>query len=609
MNKKEFKQFVDTLTPQSGVYRMYDKEGKIIYIGKAKSLRNRVSSYISKTQDSAKTRAMVKNIASIEVAVTDTEADALLLESNLIKEFRPRYNVVFRDDKSYPYLYLSTDQEFPRLNFYRGSRKGKGKYYGPYPSAGASRRTLNLVQKLFKLRQCDDSFFRNRSRPCLQYQIKRCSAPCVGFINRDEYEQDIKLAKFFLDGKNDQVIQALNQPMMQASVKLDYEKAARYRDQIAILRQFQESQHIISDQGEADIIACSRQSGQACIQVFVIRGGRNLGNKSYFHKILMEETAEEIIEIFIKQQYLGNESKLEIPVNIYVSHKPKDIKLLQRTLSEKFKKKIHLRVQVRGEKSKLIKMAMDNAMLALKQRLAQNLKYQQQLEYLREFLDRDEPINRIECFDISHLGGDDTVGSCIVYSSQGPVKSDYRRFNVEGITASDDYEAMEQLLNRHYTRKRTDEGILPDLILVDGGKGQVTKVKRVLKELQFDEAISLLGIAKGPSRKAGLETLVLSDGKKVTRLQEDSVMLHLLQEIRDEAHRFAITGQRQKRKKKINKSPLENIEGIGNKRRQNLILHFGGMQGIKSAGLDELSRVPGISKYLAKKIYDTLHNL
>lgn len=608
MDNAQLKSYVKSLSGHPGVYRMLDGDNAVIYVGKAKNLRNRVGSYLSRSHESAKTRALVKNIANIEVTITDTEADALLLESNLIKEYKPRYNVVFRDDKSYPYLYMSTDKDFPRLSFYRGARKGKGRYYGPYPSAGACRRTLNLVQKLFRLRQCDESFFKNRQRPCLQYQIKRCSAPCVDYISREEYRRDIELAMLFLDGKNEQVIKSLETPMFQASEKLDYERAAQYRNQIAMLRQFQESQHIVAKDGDADFIACKTQFNQACVQVFVIRGGRNLGNKVYFQTIRLQESPGEVIESFIKQYYLGSKLTRDIPGKIYVSSLPEDTDLLSDVLSRKLNRKVNIHSRGRGEKARLINLAMENADMALRQRRQHNLKYEERMEQLAEVLEREEGISRIECFDISHLGGSDTVGACVVYGHEGPVKSDYRRFNIEGITKADDYQAMAQVIDRHYTRIRKNEDKLPDLILLDGGKGQVSTVKSHLREMQLDETISLLGIAKGPGRKPGLESLILSDGKSIIRLQPDSAVLHLLQEIRDDAHRFAITGQRRRRKKNLNKSPLEEIEGIGSKRRHNLILHFGGIQGVKRAGPDELARVPGISRQLAQKIYDTLHN-
>jgi excinuclease ABC subunit C len=608
MDNNHLKNYVKTLSRHPGVYRMLDKDSTVIYVGKAKNLKNRVSSYLTRSHDSAKTRALVNNISSIEVTITDTEADALLLESNLIKEHKPRYNVVFRDDKSYPYLYMSIEQDYPRLSFYRGSRKGKGRYYGPYPSAGACRRTLNLVQKLFKLRQCDDNFFKNRQRPCLQYQIKRCSAPCVDYISKEEYGRDNDLAMLFLEGKNEKVIKSLEKPMLQASENLEYEKAAQYRNQITMLRQFQESQHIIAKDGDADFIACKILHNQACLQVFIIRGGHNLGNKVYFQTIRLQETPNELIESFMKQYYLGGRLSQDIPVKIYVSDLPDDARLLSDILSKKFAKNIYIHNRPRGDKARLMKLARENAEIALRQRRQQNLKYEERMQQLAELLKREEGISRIECFDISHLGGNDTVGSCVVYGHEGAIKSDFRRFNIEGITAADDYQAMAQVIDRHYTRIRKNEGKLPDLILLDGGKGQVSTVKSLLREMQLDEAISLLGIAKGPARKAGMESLVLSDGKSVIRLRPDSAVLHLLQEIRDDAHRFAITGQRKRRTKNLNKSLLDEIQGVGSKRRHKLILHFGGIQGVKHAGPDELARVPGISRQLAQKIYDTLHN-
>jgi len=607
MPETDLKVFVSTLTSRPGVYRMYDAEGQIIYIGKAKNLKNRVGSYFRDAGASPKTQAMVSHITSIEVTVTETESDALLLESNLIKEHRPRYNVVFRDDKSYPSLSLDNKHTFPRLSFYRGKHKAGRRYFGPYPNAGIARRTLNLVQKLFRLRQCDDTFFRNRQRPCLQYQIKRCSAPCVGFISPEDYASDIALACLFLEGKNDQVLEAFSRPMQQAADRLEFEKAAHYRDQIATLRQYQSGQHIISDTGEADIIACAIAADQACLQVFYIRGGRNLGNKSYFPRMKLGEGAEELIDTFIKQHYLGNPDE-SIPATIYVSHTPADTGVLEEALAKDLGRKVNIVDKSRGEKGKRVKMALQNATLTLKQRLAQNLKYQERLEQLARLLDRDEPINRIECFDISHISGELTVASCVVFGNEGAIKSDYRRFNIEGITKADDYAAMEQVITRHYSKLQRETGVMPDLVLIDGGKGQLGSALNALQELQLDETLFLLGIAKGEGRKPGLETLIMSDGKRSIRLAEDSAVLHLLQEVRDEAHRFAITGHRQRRKKQQTRSPLEDIEGIGAKRRQQLILHFGGIQGISRARPEELAKVPGINKNLAQKIYDTLHS-
>jgi len=598
--------FVRSLTSRPGVYRMLDDNDSTIYVGKAKNLKNRVKTYFTGAH-STKTSIMVSHIRRIEITVTQNETEALLLESNLIKKLKPRYNILFQDDKSYPYLYLSTEHKSPRLSFYRGARKGKGRYFGPYPSVGAARHAHNLIQRIFKIRQCDDSFFRNRSRACLQYQIKRCSAPCVGFIEDQDYAKDVKNTVMFLEGKNDQVIKALSQPMQTASDNKQYELAANYRDQIAGLRNFLASQYVTSIKGEADIIVCAIKGGMACIQVFYIRGGQNLGNKGFFQKIKMNEDEAIILATFIKQQYLADQSNRDYPDEIYVSQKPQDADLLEALLNEKGNKKIGIRDKVRGNKAKWVTMALENAGVALKQRLTQNHKYSDQLNDLREFLKLDEQIDRIECFDVSHISGELTVASCIVFGLEGPIKSDYRRFNIEGLQPGDDYAAMNQVISRRYTRVKKEEGKIPDLILIDGGKGQVNEAQSALRELQMDN-LNLLGIAKGTSRKPGLETLVMSDGKSTQRLPASSPLLHLLQEIRDEAHRFAITGHRQRRKKKLGDSPLEHIDGIGKNRRSRLIHHFGGLQGIKRAGVEELANVPGINKNLAQKIYDTFHN-
>ena len=600
------KSFTRTLTSRPGIYRMLDKEGNVLYVGKAGNLKKRISSYFAKTPDSPKTRAMVAQIHDIQITVTRTEGEALLLESNLIKELKPRYNVFFRDDKSYPYLYLSSQNDFPRLSFYRGKHNNRGKYFGPYPSAGAARRTLNLVQKLFQIRQCDDPFFKNRTRPCLQYQIKRCSAPCVGHIDREKYMEDIARSVMFLEGKNEKVIQTLLKPMQEASKQLEFERAAHYRDQIASLRRIQESQHITVPKGEGDIIACAIREGQANVQAFYIRGGRNLGNKSWFPRHSREETAAAIIHAFITQHYLTGRNHDQIPPAIYVSHKPEDTELLEKLLSQRKHKAVRIHHRLRGEKAKWIAMALENAEIALQQRLSRTQKYGERLEVIRRLLDLDEPIERIECFDISHTGGEGTVASCIVFGGEGAVKSDYRRFNVDDITGGDDYAAMRQVIQRRYTRVKKEEGKLPDLILIDGGKGQVSSARDSLAELQLQD-IALLGIAKGVSRKPGLETLILSDSKREIRLKPSDPGLHLIQEIRDEAHRFAVTGHRQRRKKQRMTSPLEGIEGVGSKRRQQLIKYFGGIQGVERAGVEELAKVTGINKNLAQRIYDSFH--
>lgn len=608
MNKPELKEFARTLPGKPGIYQMKNSTGKVIYVGKAKNLKNRVASYFSSRQESAKTLAMIKNIESIDYVVTNSEPEALLLESNLIKEFKPRYNITFRDDKSYPYLYLTTHHKFPRLSFYRGARNMPGRYFGPYPSAGASRKTLNIVQKLFKLRQCDDSFFNNRSRPCLQYQIGRCSASCVGLINETDYAADIQLAEMFMEGKNERIMSKLTGKMSAASTNLEYEKAAKIRDQITLLRTFQESQHIISDKGEADYIACANESGFACLQLFIIRGGRNLGSKTFFPTLKFQQQPQDIITAFIKQYYLDKGGQSVAPDQIYTSHVPDDLKVITQLIQDvSGKKSIQITTRPRGDRAKILNLAKQNATLTLKQKLAKKLKYQMQFESLSELLKRDDIIQRIECFDISHHSGKHTMGSCVVFNAAGPIKSEYRKYTVNDVIPGDDYQAMDQVIKRHYSRLQKKELPLPDLVLIDGGKGQLSKSVLALKELQLEESIQLLGIAKGPKRKPGLEKLFLQTGKSAIKMEINSSVLLLLQEIRDEAHRFAISGHRNKSKRSLTQSPLDNIAGIGSKRKQRLILHFGGIQGIKSAGIDDIVKVPGISKELAERIYAGLH--
>ena len=601
------KPYLKTLTSKPGVYRMLDLDGKVIYVGKARNLKKRVASYFTRSnQQSPKTRVMVQAIANIEVTVTHTENEALILENNLIKELRPRYNVWFRDDKSYPYIYLSSDQKFPRLSYYRGARKGKGQYFGPYPSAGAAKKTMHLLQKLFQIRSCKDSFFDNRRRPCLQYQIKRCTAPCVDLISAEEYQQDVKHAVMFLEGKNEEVIKALLEPMQQAADTLDYERAAQYRDQISNLRKVQEHQYISTNGGDFDIIACCSANGMSCVQLIFIRGGLNLGSKYWFPKHTHEASEADIISAFIPQFYLDKQVTRSIPQEILLSHATEDIQLLEEVLSEQTGKKIAIKYRLRGDRAKWVKMALENAEMNLHQQLATSASQQQRYEELKRVLNIDDPLERIECFDISHTQGEATVASCVVFGTEGAISSDYRRFNIEDITPGDDYAAMEQVLMRRYTRVKKEDGKLPDLILIDGGKGQIGAARKVMEELQLNDII-LAGVAKGPSRKPGLETLILEKEHKAITLPGNSAALHLIQTIRDEAHRFAITGHRQRRKNARNKSSLESIEGVGNKRRQNLIRHFGGIQGIISAGVDDLAMVPGINKNLAQKIYDNFH--
>ncbi len=586
---------------------MMDEAGAVIYVGKARNLKKRVSNYFTTgIQQSLKTHSMMQQVRDIEVTVTHTENEALILENNLIKELKPLYNVWFRDDKSYPYIYLSSEHAFPRLSYYRGARHGKGQYFGPYPSAGAVKQTLNLIQKLFQIRSCEDSFFANRTRPCLQYQIKRCTAPCVELIDSHNYRADVKHAVMFLEGKNEQVIDSLLEPMQQASDALEYERAAHYRDQISNLRKVQEHQYISAQSGDVDVIACRHERDICCVQVIFIRGGLNLGSKPYFPKFPKDEGEAEIINAFLPQFYLDKHSGRKIPQEILVSQKPKEIDLLQSVLSEQAGKQVNIKYHLRGDRAKWLKMALENADIALHQRLASRESQQYRLQDLQKVLSIDDALQRIECFDVSHTHGEATVASCVVFGKDGPIKSDYRKFNITDIEHGDDYAAIRQVVQRRYTRIKKEDGKLPDLILIDGGKGQVSMAKAVLEELQLTE-IALIGIAKGPTRKPGMENLIIAQENKTMRLSPDSSALHLIQEIRDEAHRFAITGHRQRRKNIRKRSMLENIEGVGSKRRYNLIRHFGGIQGIARAGVDDLAMVRGINKSLAQKIYSTFH--
>jgi excinuclease ABC subunit C len=599
--------FLKTLTSRPGVYCMQDEEGKVIYVGKAKNLKKRVSSYFNRSQsDSPKTTVMIKQVENIEVTVTHTENEALILENNLIKSYKPRYNILFRDDKSYPYLYLSSDHDYPHFKYHRGALKGKGKFFGPYPGAGSVRSTLNLIQKLFLIRSCEDNVFANRSRPCLQYQIKRCTAPCVEFISQEDYRRDINNATLFLEGKNEAVIKGLTEPMQKASDELEFEVAARLRDQIRSLRDVQEKQHITSEGGDIDIVACVKSGNQACIQLVFIRSGLNLGNRNYYPQHINDQSESELVKAFLTQFYLNESKQQKIPAEILISHDFKDIELIQSVLTEKAGKKIKLKANVRGDRAKWLAMAKENVELTLKQKVASNKSQHKRFDALQKLLSFKEPIEHMECFDISHTQGEATVGSCVVFGPDGPVNSKYRQFNIQNITPGDDYAAMSQVIRRRYTRLVKEDARLPDLILIDGGKGQIGVAQKELYELQLTH-IPILGVAKGPSRKPGLENLILALENKTIDCDSSSPALHLIQHIRDEAHRFAITAHRQRRKKKRGRSKLEEIEGIGNKRRQTLIKHFGGLQGVAKAGVDDLAMVSGVSKSLAKKIYDTFH--
>jgi len=601
------KHFIKNVTSKPGVYHMIDAEGSVIYVGKAKNLKNRLSSYFRKNVDNPKTRVMVAQIADVQVTVTHTEGEALLLENNLIKELKPRYNILLRDDKSYPYIFLSSNDDFPRLSYHRGAKRAKGRYFGPYPSAGSVRESLNLLQKIFPVRQCDDTFYRNRTRPCLQYQIKRCTAPCVDLVSKEDYAEDVSHAVMFLDGRNEQVIDDLVQRMESASKALAFEKAGHYRDQIINLRRVQEKQYVSNEGGDLDILACEVENGIACVQLFFIRGGRNLGNKSFFPKQTAHATPSEVLAAFLPQYYLASHhAQGEIPRRILLNHSLEDGAWLAELLGEQAGYPVQLSTEVRSERRRWLDMAIENVRIALKSHLVSKANMQQRYEALQDALQLDAMPQRMECFDISHTMGEATVASCVVFDHQGPAKSDYRRFNITDITGGDDYAAMRQALLRRYTRLKKGEGALPDILFIDGGKGQLTQAIEVLEELQITDVL-LVGIAKGVSRKPGEETLFLSGSDHPFILEADSPALHLIQQIRDEAHRFAITGHRARRAKARNVSPLEGISGLGPKRRQQLLKHFGGIQEVMRAGIEDLTKLNGISAELAQRIYDQFH--
>ena len=594
--------FLKTLTQQPGVYRMLNSEGTLLYVGKAKNLKKRVSTYFNRSQASPRIQSMMQLIANVEVTITNTEAEALLLENNLIKEHRPKYNILLRDDKSYPYIFLSSNNKYPGLSFYRGSKKRKGEFFGPYASVGAVRETLNLLQKTFKIRQCDESFFRNRSRPCLQYQIERCTAPCVDLISVDEYQTDVNYARQFLQGKSEQIIDHLVAAMEQSSSNLDYEQAAKIRDQIAALRQISQQQYVSDLSGDCDIITCKVRNSLACVQVFQVRNKMNLGNKCYFPKIPHTYEERELLTAFIGQYYLRRRP----PEEIITSIEPTDSLLLAEMLTSQRGKRVKVTSSVRGKRARWLEFATKNVVTAFESRLASQSGMEQRYLALEEQFELSDPIERMECFDVSHTQGELTVASCVVFDRQGPSKSDYRKFNIAGVTPGDDYGAMQQALTRRYTRLKKGEGKLPDILFIDGGKGQLSQAEKVMEELQIDNVL-LIGVAKGAERRAGLEQLFTLDSKYPIHLPHDSLALHLIQQIRDEAHRFAITGHRQRRSKSRNTSPLEGISGLGPKRRQTLLKYFGGLQGITRASEQELAKVPGISKQLAQSIHDVLH--
>jgi|TARA_Y100000310_G_scaffold302131_1_gene339196 excinuclease ABC subunit C len=599
--------FLSNLTKRPGIYRMIDDEGRVLYVGKAKHLKNRVSSYFRTTALDNKTLALVARIDSVEVTITSSEAEALLLEQNLIKELKPPYNIEFRDDKSYPFIYLSANDSYPRLGFHRGAKNRKGRYFGPYPSAGAVRDSLNILQKVFRVRQCEDTFFKNRSRPCLQYQIQRCSGPCCDLVSAEDYQEDVRLATMFLTGKNQQLLKEYANKMEVASAGLNFEKAAIYRDQMSHLRRIQEQQYVVGKQGDIDVIAAVVNPGGVCIQAMFIRGGRLLGNKTFFPKTRLQPSERDMLSAFIPQFYLPNHGQREIPRELILSEKIEDRDVLTDALQTKAGSKVRIADSVRGYRARWVNLALTNARQSLGTHLADKQNIYARFEALQEGLSLDDLPQRLECFDISHSSGEATVASCVVFDTGGPVKSDYRRFNIDGINPGDDYAAMAQALSRRYTRIKSGEGALPDVLFIDGGKGQLHEAENILEELQLSD-VTIVGVAKGVSRKAGLESLFVSGRKDAVALPPDSAALHLIQQIRDESHRFAITAHRQRRARKRKESPLEGIDGIGPKRRRALLRHFGGIQQVESAAAEEIAKVEGIDQKLAKLIYATLHN-
>ena len=593
--------FLKSVTEHPGIYQMYDVAHEPLYVGKAKNLRKRLSSYFRQTGLAPKTQALVARIASIEVTVTNTETEALLLEQNLIKKLRPPYNILLRDDKSYPYIFVS-DHPFPRIAVHRGAKRGKGRYFGPYPSALAVRDSLSFLQKVFKMRQCEDSFFNNRSRPCLQYQINRCTGPCVNKVSEEEYAESVRHTTMFLEGKNQSLINELANAMEQASADLAFEHAAELRDMIQQLQQVQSSQFIEGESGNLDIIACELRGGSVCVQLLFVRDGRVLGSKSYFPRMPLDSDEGEVISAFMAQYYIGNQR--ELPAQIVVSHAVEDVEAVAQALSDNAGRKVTVAHGVRSHRAKWLALAANTASQNLNNQLASRESMRVRYESLMGLLQLESAPMRMECFDISHSHGEATVASCVVFDSDGPLRADYRRFNIKGITAGDDYAAMHQALTRRYQRVKNGDAPMPDILVIDGGKGQVQQAREVLETLGI-ASLLVLGVAKGPTRKAGFEQLIRGDNGHVFTAPSDAPGLHLLQHIRDEAHRFAVTGHKQQRDKKRRQSVLEAIPGIGPKKRRELLRHFGGRQEIAAASVDDLMKVPGINEKLARDIYAT----
>lgn len=597
-------EFLKQLPLRPGVYRMFDSAGEVIYVGKAVNLKNRVTSYFRGKSHNTKTQVMVSKVVSIEITLTHSESEALLLENTLIKRLKPPYNISLRDDKSYPYLYVSNEHDFPAMQYVRGGKKRKGRYFGPYTSAGAVRESLNLMQRIFRIRQCEDAFFANRQRPCLQFQIGRCSGPCTGEISKEDYAADLRHATLYLEGKNKILLDEVSEQMHEAAENLRFETAAALRDQLGFLRQVQEQQHVVSKRGNLDIFAASSSSSGYCIHQLMVRSGRVIGSKNFYPKMGLEETKSAMLTAFLGQYYLSGQYR-DLPDEVLVSDAEQEQQIIALAIAEHAEHGFKVVSSVRGPRAQWLRLAQTNADQALLSYVANKQTQVARFAALQEALDLPQMPERLECFDISHSSGEATVASCVVFDQSGPKKSDYRTFNIEGITGGDDYAAMTQALTRRYTRLKENQGVMPDVLIVDGGKGQITQAIQVLSELQLQD-LYVLGVAKGETRKAGFERLFNGWSGAEIALADDSSALHLLQHIRDESHRFAITGHRARRNKKRTQSSIQQIDGVGPKRRQALLSHFGGMQALAKASVDELAKVKGISPDMADNIYRSL---
>ena len=602
----DIKGFLKQLSERPGVYQMFNEQDVVIYVGKAKNLKRRVSSYFNKQHDDIKTRTMVSNVHRIEVILTDTESEAFILESTLIKRLKPRYNILFRDDKSYPYIFVSTKKKHPALSFHRGAKRRIGEYFGPFPNAAAVHQTLHALQKIFPVRQCADSVYNHRSRPCLQYQIKRCSGPCVGGLIADEdYQNDVRHTLMFLKGESFNVVEELGERMQSAAEELEFEQAGVYRDRIQALRAIQ-NQHLINqpDEKDLDVIAIAIDAGHVAITLMMYRAGNLWGSENYFPKLSLAFSDSEIFDAFVSQHYVQHPCPKTLLST--VDFDPAEKKELQNYLSEQAEQKVNIKNPTQKTEQGLIQLAITNAQSALKQHITQKANQTDRLKALQEVLMLKKLPEQMECFDISHTMGQQTVASCVVFTDGVPNTQMYRKFNIDGIEPGDDYAAMKQAVERRYTRLKKENQPMPDLIVIDGGKGQLNQAIDILKDLEL-EHVPLVSVAKGEGRKAGLEILYTPYNFDGIDLEPEDIALHLINYIRDEAHRFAITSHRHVRTKSQTQSTLEQIEGIGPKTRKALLLHFGGLGEIKNAAASELSKVKGISKDKAQRIYDFFH--